>query len=144
MQINWWMWAVAGLVLLVVELAGPGFFVVFFALGAFLAALSTWLAPDWPFWAHLLVFSLVSALSLVLFRRRLVAAFGLDKGPAGAEEIVAETALPLEDLAPGAAGRAELRGTTWNAKNAGETPLAKGQRCKVEKVEGLTLWLKAD
>ncbi|MBU6434571.1 MAG: NfeD family protein, partial [Nitrospirae bacterium] len=55
-----------------------------------------------------------------------------------------ETAIPLEDLAPGGTGKAELRGTTWTAHNAGPALLKKSQRCKVERVEGLTLWITAE
>jgi membrane protein implicated in regulation of membrane protease activity len=38
-----------------------------------------------------------------------------------------------------AIGKAELRGSTWNARNVGETPITEDQRCRVESVDGLTL-----
>jgi membrane protein implicated in regulation of membrane protease activity len=55
--------------------------------------------------------------------------------------MVGETAIPLEALGAGEMGKAELRGTTWTAKNVGPEPLRKGQRGKVTRVEGLTLWI---
>jgi membrane protein implicated in regulation of membrane protease activity len=48
----------------------------------------------------------------------------------------------MDDLAPGAVGKAELRGTTWTAQNADDRPLARGQRCRVARVEGLTLLIR--
>jgi membrane protein implicated in regulation of membrane protease activity len=36
-----------------------------------------------------------------------------------------------------------MRGSTWTARNVGETQLLKGQRCVVEKVVGLTLYVRA-
>jgi hypothetical protein len=54
-----------------------------------------------------------------------------------------ELAIPMDDLAPGAVGKAELRGTSWTAQNADDRPLAKGQRCRVVRVEGLTLFIRA-
>jgi membrane protein implicated in regulation of membrane protease activity len=41
-------------------------------------------------------------------------------------------------------GTAELRGTSWTARNIGPAPLANGQRCKVQRVDGLMLYVKAE
>jgi membrane protein implicated in regulation of membrane protease activity len=53
-------------------------------------------------------------------------------------------ATPLEDLAPGAIGKAELRGTVWTARNADSRPLAKGERSRVLRVDGLMLLLRGE
>ena len=55
-----------------------------------------------------------------------------------------ETALVTEDVAPGGVGKAEMRGTSWTARTSAATLLARGQRCRVERVEGLTLWLRPE
>jgi len=52
-------------------------------------------------------------------------------------------AVPLEDLAPGAVGKAELRGSAWTAKNVDARPLARGERSIVAQVDGLVLSLRA-
>ena len=57
--------------------------------------------------------------------------------------LAGEDAVVLEDVAPGSVGKAELRGTTWSARSTSLGALVKGQRCKVERVEGLTLWIRA-
>ena len=48
----------------------------------------------------------------------------------------------LDDIAPGAEGKAELRGTVWTAHNVGDRQLDRGKRCTVEKVEGLKLFVR--
>jgi membrane protein implicated in regulation of membrane protease activity len=60
------------------------------------------------------------------------------------ENLVGEEATLLEDVAAGASGRAELRGTPWSARISSGIPVRAGQRCKVERIEGLTLWLRAE
>ena len=55
------------------------------------------------------------------------------------DSMVGESAILLEDLAPGGIGKAELHGTTWTVHNAGQAPVKKNQRCKVERVDGLDL-----
>ena len=54
------------------------------------------------------------------------------------------TAMPLEDIAPGAVGRAELRGTAWTARNASNLKLIRGQRCTVVRVEQLMIYLQPE
>jgi inner membrane protein len=49
-----------------------------------------------------------------------------------------------EDIAANAIGKAELRGTSWTARNVGEKPLARGERCTVERIEGLTIFIRAE
>jgi membrane protein implicated in regulation of membrane protease activity len=65
------------------------------------------------------------------------------KGPP-VDSMVGEVAIPLEDLAPGSTGKAELRGTEWSVHNAAATPLRKGQRSRVTRVDGLTLWIEPE
>ena len=51
---------------------------------------------------------------------------------------------PLETLPLNAMGKAEMRGTSWTARNIGEKPLARGERCTVERIEGLTIFIRAE
>ena len=60
------------------------------------------------------------------------------------DSMVGEVATVLEDLPVQAAGKAELRGSTWTVRNVGESPLTKGQRSQVIRVDGLTLWIQAE
>jgi membrane protein implicated in regulation of membrane protease activity len=40
-------------------------------------------------------------------------------------------------------GKVELRGSSWSARSA-RAALARGQRCRVERVDGLTLWVRPE
>jgi len=57
---------------------------------------------------------------------------------------VGETAVPMEDIAAGEIGRAELRGTVWSARNASAEPLVRGRRCRVVRVDGLLIHLEPE
>jgi inner membrane protein len=82
---------------------------------------------------------------LLVFRGPLLAWIKTqDKEMPTVDSMMGESAVPIEDLAPGGTGKAELRGTMWTAHNAGPALLKKNQRCKVERVEGLTLWITAE
>ena len=42
------------------------------------------------------------------------------------------------------AGKAELRGSSWSARNESERVIHKGERCLVHQVEGLTLSVRPE
>lgn len=142
----WWYWMLAGLVFLGVEMATPGgFYILFFGLAALIVGSLTGLGFAQAEWLQWLLFSGLAILSLLVFRGPLLAWIKTqDKEMPTVDSMMGESAVPIEDLAPGGTGKAELRGTMWTAHNAGPALLKKNQRCKVERVEGLTLWIIAE
>jgi hypothetical protein len=142
---DWWVWVLLGLVLLGLEIATPGgFFVLFFGVGALAVGGLVGLGAGGPAWLQWLLFTAISVVSLLLFRKRLLALTRSRTRERAIDTLEGETATLLEDLAPGATGRAELRGTAWTAQNDDSRPLVKGQRCRVARVDGLTLGIRAD
>jgi membrane protein implicated in regulation of membrane protease activity len=139
----WWHWVAIGMVLAVLEMAGPGgFFIIFFGASALVVGLLSLAGAAGPLWVQWLLFSVVSVLSLLVFRKPLLEWMRSSQGPERpVDRIEGEVAVPTEDIAPGAVGRAELRGTVWSARNVGSTPLTRGQRCIVSRVDGFTLAL---
>ncbi|MEK7351930.1 MAG: NfeD family protein, partial [Nitrospirota bacterium] len=141
-----WYWMLLGLVLLGIEMVTPGgFYILFFGLAALIVGSLAGLGLTQAEWFQWLLFSGLAILSLLVFRGPLLAALQKrDKDLPAVDTLAGESAIPREDLAVSGTGKAELRGTTWTAHNAGPTPLTKGQRCKVERIEGLTIWISAE
>jgi membrane protein implicated in regulation of membrane protease activity len=135
-----------GLVLLGLEVLTPGgFFVLFFGIAALVVGTMVGLGVGGPGWFQWLFFSALSIISLIFFRGPLLARLKPPEWRTNAiDTLVGEVAIPLEDLSPGAIGKVELRGTTWNARNGDRQSLRSGQRCRVKQVEGLTLWVEAE
>jgi hypothetical protein len=142
----WWYWMLVGLVLLGAEMVTPGgFYILFFGLAALAVGTLAGLGLVQSEWLQWLLFSGLAVLSLLVFRGPLLAWIKTQEVETPAvDSMGGETAIPIEDLVPGGTGKAELRGTTWTAHNAGTALLKKNQRCKVERVEGLTLWITAE
>ena len=142
---EWWIWLAAGFVLLVLELVTPsGFFIMFFGVGAILngvlasVGLLTGLGAQW------FAFTVASVLTLLLFRRKIQARVEATGARPPVDSLVGEIATPVEGIAPGAVGRATLRGSTWEARNDGEVGVYPHQRCRVVRVSGLQLGLVAE
>jgi len=140
----WWLWTLLGLVLLILEVhTFGGFYLFFFGLGALLVGLLVALGLAEADWLQWLLFSLLSLVALGLLRRPIMQRLG----PAASDPVdslVGETAIAAEDIPSGAIGKVELRGTLWSARNDGPPALLKGSRSRVERIDGLTLWVRAE
>lgn len=139
----WWIWILGGLALVAAELVGAGgFYLVFPGVGALLVGLLALFGAGGDAAVQWLVFSVASVVSALFFRRPLLARFGRPAAAGRVDELVGETAIAAEPIAAGDVGRAELRGTTWSARNVGAVPIDAGTRCVVDRVDGLVLGLR--
>jgi inner membrane protein len=140
MEILWWHWLVLGLVLAVAEIAtAGGFYIIFFGVGALVVGVLAAFGLAGPVWMQLLLFTVVSVASLVLFRGRLLQTFQPEPQAPTVDALVGEIATAAEDVAAGAVGRVELRGTAWSARNDAPATVVRGTRCRVVRVDGLML-----
>jgi membrane protein implicated in regulation of membrane protease activity len=139
----WWLWTILGIGLLFAELATPGaLFAIFFGISAIAVGALVGLGVAGPAWFQWLLFAALSGALVVALRGRMR---GLMAGRrVQSDSLVGETAILVDDLPPRGVARAELRGTSWEVRSDAERPLARGQRCRVERVEGLTLWIRPE
>jgi membrane protein implicated in regulation of membrane protease activity len=96
-------------------------------------------------WAQWVCFSAIAIALLFLLRTPLQRWVSPRDTPVKKMDyLVGEVARPVEDIPVEGFGKAELRGTTWTARNDAGSVLSKGQRCRVTKVDGLTIWVTAE
>lgn len=142
----WWLWVLLGILLLAIELLTPGgFYVIFFGIGAIVTGLLAAIGVLEPVWAQWLTFTLLSVATLGLFRGKLLKR--MSAGPqqgAPVDSLVGEAAVVTETVPPSGVGRAELRGSAWSARSGYPDAIPKGTRCRVERIEGLTLWIRPE
>jgi membrane protein implicated in regulation of membrane protease activity len=141
----WWYWIVLGLVLAGIELATPGgFFIIFFGMSAFLVGLLQAAGLARAAWLQWLLFSVIAVVALAFFREPLLRRMQLRERTREVDSLVGEVAVASTDIPPGRYGRAELRGSSWSARNVGEAPVRGGQRCRVVAVDGLMLDIRSE
>jgi len=142
--VPWWMWVVLGMVLLLGEVLTPGgFFIIFFGAAAVVVGLLKALGLDMALSYELMTFAILSIMGLVFFRKPLQQRFRQLTPDLRVDEMSGELGTAMEEIAAGATGKVELRGASWNAVNAGSGVLPKGCACVVERVDGLTLTVRA-
>lgn len=145
---SWWGWIIFGLALLGAELMVGTFYLFFLGLAALVVGLvvAFGIMPvdggmQWLEWILFLIFSSVLVLAL---RRPMLGKFKVHDDKRDLDSLTGEAIVVQEPMAPGELGRVEMRGTVWSAKNVGPALLAVGQRCRVERSEGLTLWVRGE
>ena len=89
---------------------------------------------------QLLVFSLLGC-SVYLVKSRLLRARRTDEA---VPTLVGELGVAVTEIAPGRAGKAELRGTQWTARSADDRTMAAGAGVRVVWVEGVSLYVEPE
>ena len=139
MHPEWWHWAVAGIVLILAELAVPAFVLIWFGLGALLLALILAVHADIALTGQLAIWLIASVVMVALWFR--VFKPGQHKTRIGTAdaEVIGEVGLLTRAVAPFEKGEVRfqkpLLGTDVWPCIADET-IDAGQRVKVLAVEG--------
>lgn len=135
----WWHWLIFGLVLIVLEVFTPGLFVaLFFGLAALFVAGLSGVGVTLPIWLQWLIFAITSCLLLVLLRPYLQ----FKQPPIGGVEpdlVEGSNARAKQIIPAGGEGRVEFRGTTWRARNTGNSEIKAENDCLVITRKGLLL-----
>lgn len=144
-QWSWILWTILGVVLIVAEVFTLGFVLLWFGVGAILAALAGWLG--FGFGLQFLVFALVSILLTVmsrtifaqLFERKSenVLKMGMDNLPGQIGTVTAASRGALGE------GAVKVFGSTWTAFPADEKMLLQeGEKVQVVEMKGSSIYVR--
>jgi inner membrane protein len=138
----WFLWALAGIACIGLEMLLPGFVIFFFGLGGLVTALCCLV----PFvadtvWLQIILFMAFSVTSLIVLRRRFAKIFAGtvfdSKHPNDEGAGVGETAEVLETAGTVVEGRIKFQGTSWKAHTR-EGECAAGTIARIVALEGMT------
>lgn len=137
-------WFLIGLALVLSEFMLPGIILVFFGVGAWVVALTTWIGLTGGWTSQLLVFAVSSILLLVMLRRWFRARFfGHKTGeqdPSDNLDDLTGVQVTVTETVSAAGGRVEYKGAAWSARSKANIPA--GSRAVVVAVDGITLVVK--
>ena len=143
---TWWIWMLAGLGLLALEILIPGGIIfLFFGVSAMVVGALVAVGIGGPVWVQALIFSVMSVVSLLTLRSPILRRMEASSRAAGSGEVdslVGKDVQLAVDIAAHGEGTGELRGTSWTVKNLGDSALSRGDKRVVERVDGLTLFVR--
>lgn len=137
-------WGVAGLALVIADLVFGSFFMLFLGAGALITAGLAWagLIDENVTWQWL-VFSVTSVAGLLLFRKKLVKAFGKSSHEKYTEH-KGQVVVVTESIPHNGAGRVKYRGAEWPAKTADGSALSEGHRAIIKNTDGILLEIEKE
>ena len=143
----WILWAILGAILIVAEIFTTGFVLLWFGIGALVAALAAFIGID-SIVVQFLIFASISIALTAASRTIFINYFsrektgqslrsGVDALPGKIGTVVSSSKGALQE------GAVKVFGSTWTAYPApGEPPLEAGERVCVESVEGASIYVK--
>ena len=139
MTLEWWHWEIAGLALVLLELAVPAFFVIWFGFGAMLVGLVLLVAPGLALSAQIGVWVLASVAMTVLWFRVFKRSQHKTLVGTAAGEVIGEIGLLVSAVAPFERGKVRFQRPVLGAEEwacVAEVAIAAGERVRVLSVEG--------
>ncbi len=135
----WMIWAIAAVVLAIVEIFTPSFFSICLAFGALCAAIvaGVELGLSW----QLVAFAVGATVAFVFARPVMMKYFlNKDKVKTGIDALVGRVGIVSEVLDP--TGRVAIDGDDWRAIEVGGNRVAVGENVEVLRVESATVYVK--
>lgn len=131
-------WLVIFVVLIIVEMMTMGLTTIWFATGAFAAAVFAIFGV--PLWGQLVVFTIVSLLSLLLMRPLAAKWLNTKDHATNMDAVIGKTARVTSDINNlEEKGSAILNGLEWTARSADNELLEEGTVVVVREVQGVKL-----
>ena len=147
MSYAWIVWLILAAIFIAVEVLTPGFFLLWFGIGALAAAVLALLGIN-SLAAQIIVFLIVSVALLVasrtIFERFLPLSSAAQGLKTNVETMIGQVGTVVES-SRGALHEAAVKvyGSTWTAfPIEGEKPLTEGETVAIERIEGNTLYVR--
>jgi membrane protein implicated in regulation of membrane protease activity len=141
-QVLWWHWIVLGIVLMLLELLVPAFFLMWFGLGALIVGVLVWLFPASLFGYQVLVWTAFSLLFVWLWFKVFKPQVFKSRAGMARGSFIGEIGLVTKDMRPYEKGQIRfqkpiLGDEVW--ESIADEEIRAGERVKVLAVEGNTL-----
>ncbi|MFN0087272.1 MAG: NfeD family protein [Blastocatellia bacterium] len=144
---EWVIWLILAAIFIAAEVFTPGFFLLWFGVGALIASLLALLGVG-SFAVHMIIFLVVSV-ALVVASRTILERFFTRKDdasrlPSGIDTMIGKIGLVVEQShGPMQEGAVKVHGSVWTAYPAeGEWPLRSGDSVAVERIDGNSIYVR--
>ena len=128
-------WAVLGVVLIIIEMNHLAFVLAFFGLGALIVSVTTWVGITPGLNSQLAVFSISSLLMLVAFRKTAKKVFfgSHDMPP----DYKGQKVKVVKDIPVGGEGSVSYRGSVWIAFSDSANSIPEGSTVEIVSLDGI-------
>ena len=135
----WLIWVIISILCLILELSSGDFFILCFAIGAAVSAIVAGCGANLTW--QIIVFAVVSALSLLLVRPALLKKLHKPQRErlSNAEAMIGQEGRVSESIEVGGYGRVAIDGDDWKARSADGSAIEKDVRVRVVNMDSIIL-----
>ncbi len=130
-------WVIVGVLMMILEIFAVSFFFLFFGVGAFVTALFAWVGIAESLTVQLIIFSVISAASMFIFRKKLQQSFNQKSG--NYNEFKGEKATVISPILPNNDGKVFFRGADWIAYTEEDQEIPINSSVSIKKANGIRL-----
>lgn len=132
-------WAIIGIVIIVVEMMTGTFFILFFGVGALAVSLLKKFTGLDSLAYEIIIFAIIGTTGIIIFRKKLLQSLSPEKTYSNDEDkiIFLTETVPAKKMA-----NVQYQGTQWQAYNDSDQNLEKGSQALIIRVDGVKLILK--
>ncbi len=142
-QIEFWYWLIAGVVMVIIEMIVPAAYFLWMGISALLVGLLLFLAPATPLMIQVIVFGVISIVSVVLYKRY------QKQNPRHKDQPnlnrrghqYVGRVFTLDEAIVNGVGKVKVDDSTWKVKGA---DLPVGTNVRVTSVEGTILYIEPE
>ncbi len=144
-QLTWILWIILGVVLIIAEIFTLGFVLLWFGIGAFVAALAGWLGLGfvWQFLIFAVISIALTAMSRTIFAKYFAQSeedtvkMGMDALPGQVGTVMISSTGALNE------GAVKVYGSTWTAfPIESDMPLIEGEKVEVVRLQGSSIYVQ--
>lgn len=135
----WQLWTLISIICLILELTNGDFFIICFAIGAFVAAILS--ACGISFYAGLAIFAFASVLCIFFVRPTLLRYIHKyeDARPSNAEALIGRKGKVSEKIQENGYGRVAIDGDDWKAVSSDSAEIERGATVKVVGIDSIII-----
>lgn len=133
-------WAILGVLLLIIESMTVSLTSIWFAIGAFSAMVLAIL--NLPFWAQIISFLVFSIVMAIFTRPFFVKYLKIGTTKTNVDSLIGKEAIVTQLIEPFKTGQVKLNGQIWTALSENHEPIEVAQRVEVLRIEGVKLIVK--
>lgn len=134
-------WLIILAIMIVMEIISLGLTTIWFGIGAIGAAIAAWIG--YGIWVQILVFTLLSLISMAVFRPIAMKYLNKEKEKTNIDGVVGKTVVVTKEINNElATGEVQLNGMSWTARSESGRVIPEEERVTVVSVEGVKLIVK--
>ena len=138
----WILWLIVAIIFSIAEMIYSGFFLLWFAIGAFCSMIISLIFPNSNMFVQGGIFLIVSVSLLLTLTKKFTKKYSNSETiPTNIDKLIGKTGIVIQNIGEDTyeTGLVKLDGEIWSAVSSNGSPILKGSSVKIQEIKGVKL-----